>query len=151
MFSKVKNLFKSEAEEAKTDDLDPLQYAAAVLLFEVAAVDGHIGEDEESLIEAILVEEFNFSPDEAAPLLEAAKLRAQTSVQLLPAVRAINDNYSDANKEHLFELLWRVVLADGTREDYESVLLRRLAGLLYVSDKASGIARRRATNKLETS
>ncbi len=151
MFSKLKKMIKSDNPQSVSDDLDPLQYAAAVLLFEVAAVDGHIGEDEEVLIAQILSQEFGLSPDEGTQLREAAKTRAQSSVQLLPAVSVINKDYSEVNKEHLFELLWQVVLSDGLREDHESALMRRLAGLLYVSDKASGTARRRALQKLEKS
>jgi uncharacterized tellurite resistance protein B-like protein len=148
MFSKLKKMIKSEKPQAVSDDLDPLQYAAAVLLFEVAAVDGHIAEDEEVLIAQILSQEFGLSSSDGTQLQEAAKTRAQSSVQLLPAVSVINKEYSETNKEHLFELLWQVVLSDGQREDHESALMRRLAGLLYVSDKASGTARRRALQKL---
>ena len=148
MFTKIKQLFTVEKESSITQELDPLQYAAAVLLYEVAAVDGDIEEDEELLIEELLATEFSLDHEQALKLQAAARKRAQSSVQLLPAVKVINKHYNETNKEHLFELLWQVVLADGKREDYESALMRRLAGLLYVSDKASGTARRRASQKL---
>ena len=44
----------------------------------------------------------------------------------------------------LVELLWRVVLADGVVDDYEANLLRRVAGLIHVTDQDAGAARKRA-------
>ena len=48
----------------------------------------------------------------------------------------------------ILELLWEVVYADGTLHDYEASLLRRVAGLLYVSDRESGEARLRVMERL---
>ena len=50
----------------------------------------------------------------------------------------------------ILELLWEVVYADGTLHDYEASLLRRVAGLLYVSDRESGEARLRVMGRLGT-
>ena len=47
----------------------------------------------------------------------------------------------------MIETLWEIVLSDGQIHDFESNLIRRLAGLLYVSDIDSGNARKRALNK----
>ena len=41
-------------------------------------------------------------------------------------------------------MLWTVALADGVIHDYEANLVRRVCGLLYVSDRESGEARKRA-------
>ena len=145
-----KNLVGTEAqtEEPLPDDLDPLHYAAAVLMFEAAAVDGTIGEDEERQIGVVLGREFELDQDAMGRLLEAARSRAEASVQLLPAVRTINDHYTEEQKEHLFELLWSIILVDEHRDDHESVFMRRLTGLLYLSDKASGLARQRALQRI---
>ena len=45
-------------------------------------------------------------------------------------------------------MLWEVAYADGALHDYESNLMRRLAGLLHVSDRDSGEARKRAIERL---
>ena len=60
----------------------------------------------------------------------------------------INKEYSDEKKLLLIETLWEIVLSDGNIHDYESNLIRRLAGLLYISDVASGNAKKRALNKI---
>ena len=56
--------------------------------------------------------------------------------------------YSDKNKLLLIETLWEIVLSDGQIHDYETSLIRRLAGLLYISDVNSGNARKKALNKI---
>jgi uncharacterized tellurite resistance protein B-like protein len=45
-------------------------------------------------------------------------------------------------------MLWEVAYADGTLHDYEASLLRRITGLLYVSDRESGEARKRVLARL---
>ena len=60
----------------------------------------------------------------------------------------INKNFSEERKLLLIEVLWEIVLSDGKVHDYESNLIRRLAGLLYISDVNSGNARKKALNKI---
>jgi uncharacterized tellurite resistance protein B-like protein len=48
----------------------------------------------------------------------------------------------------LMETLWRVVLADGHVDPHEDQLLRRIAGLIYVTDRDRGLARQRAKGEL---
>ena len=59
----------------------------------------------------------------------------------------INKNFTEDKKLKLIEVLWEIVLSDGKIHDYESNLLRRLSGLLYISDIDSGNARKRALDK----
>ena len=63
----------------------------------------------------------------------------------------INKNFSEENKLILIEVLWKIVLSDGEVHDYESNLIRRLAGLLYISDVDSGNSKKRALMKLKDS
>ena len=49
--------------------------------------------------------------------------------------------------KNLIEALWEIVLSDGKIHDFESNLIRRLAGLLYISDVNSGNAKKRALDK----
>ena len=50
----------------------------------------------------------------------------------------------------LIEILWEIILSDGKLHDYETSLIRRLAGLLYISDVNSGNARKKALDKIRT-
>ena len=54
---------------------------------------------------------------------------------------------SGSNKIKLIEVLWEIILADNKIHDFETNLLRRLAGLLYISDVECGNAKIRAGNK----
>ena len=56
-------------------------------------------------------------------------------------------HFDNEKKILLIEALWEIVLSDGEIHDFESNLIRRLAGLLYISDVNSGNARKRALNK----
>ena len=59
----------------------------------------------------------------------------------------INKNFRDDKKLLLIEALWEIILSDGEVHDFEANLIRRLAGLLYISDVNSGNARKRALDK----
>ena len=60
----------------------------------------------------------------------------------------INKMYSNEKKILLIDTLWSIVLADGTIHNFESNLIRRLAGLLYISDVDCGNAKKRGENPI---
>ena len=59
----------------------------------------------------------------------------------------INKEFEYNKKIKLLEILWQIILADGKIHDFESNLIRRLSGLLYVSDVDCGNAKKRALTK----
>ena len=61
----------------------------------------------------------------------------------------INKIFSDKKKLLLIETLWEVILSDGQLHEYESNLIRRLAGLLYISDVSCGNAKKKAIEKIK--
>jgi uncharacterized tellurite resistance protein B-like protein len=63
----------------------------------------------------------------------------------------IKAKFSLEERIDLMEMLWEVVYADGELHHYEANLMRRLAGLLHVSDRDVGAARKRAQARLESS
>ncbi len=119
------------------------EMAAAALLIEVAAMDGHLDPAEEAAIRRALGKAFGLHDAEVDALLAAARDRAGTSTQLFGFTRTFKENSSYAERVALIELLWEVALADGRIDHYESNLLRRVGGLLYVSDRDRGEARKR--------
>ena len=60
----------------------------------------------------------------------------------------LNKSYSNENKIKLIEVLWEIILADNEIHDFETNLIRRLAGLLYISDVECGNAKIRAGKKV---
>ena len=70
------------------------------------------------------------------------------SSQLFRFTRVINRDYSQEDRVELMEMLWQVAYVDGELHDYEANLMRRIAGLIHVTDRDSGAARKRALGLL---
>ena len=52
--------------------------------------------------------------------------------------RTLNDNLSEKEKLVIIEMLWKIIIADGQIDDYENALIRKISGLLYISDRDVG-------------
>ena len=124
------------------------QTAAAALMVEAARLDGNFGDLERDRIRRLLVERFSLTPWVAGELLAGAERTATESVAWQGFTRAIKDELPPEERIGVIEMLWEVVYADGQLHDYEASLLRRVAGLLYVSDRDSGDARLRVMERL---
>jgi uncharacterized tellurite resistance protein B-like protein len=124
------------------------QVAAAALMVEAARLDGSFGDAERDRIRRLLVERFALTPWVAGELLARAERTATESVAWQGFTRAIKDELPPEERIGVIEMLWEVVYADGRLHDYEASLLRRVAGLLYVSDRDSGDARLRVMERL---
>lgn len=150
MIDRIKNLFAAMGGSAAAPPpqdaagVDELHLAAAALLAEVALGDGDFEESERRAISAIVSGRFGLSETQAMTLVEAAEKAAEDATHLLRFTRVIKDNFTEAERIELIEMIWEVVYADGVLHDYEDSLLRRIAGLIYVSDRDRGEARKRA-------
>lgn len=132
----------------KTPEVDPgekLRLAATALLFRALYVDGEYHPEEEAQIRRIVSDEFGLDAAAVDQLMGEAQHAAESASDLYGWTRIVNAEYSNDEKLHLMELLWRVILADGVVDDHEHALMRRLAGLIYVTDADSARARARAT------
>ena len=117
------------------------------LMIEAAFTDGKIEESELKKIKFSLVNVFGEDLEEVDLVLDEAIKNKNNSKSLHYYTSYINKNFDDDKKLLLIEALWEIVLSDGEIHDFESNLIRRLAGLLYISDVKSGNARKRALNK----
>ncbi|GEQ97751.1 hypothetical protein JCM17844_13880 [Iodidimonas gelatinilytica] len=122
--------------------------AAAALLLEAASLDGVLGEEEEAAIRKVLDDRFELSQDDIESLIAEARGHSDGSVQLLGFTSKIKDACSYEERVEMIEMLWEVVYADGVLHDYEANLLRRVGGLLYVSDRDRGDARKRVVARM---
>jgi uncharacterized tellurite resistance protein B-like protein len=129
-------------------DLEPRLVAAAALMVEAARLDGDFSEGERRRILLLLTDRFGLPADAAERLLAAGEDEARASVDLHAFTSAIKDGFDHEGRIGLIEMLWAVVYADGELHDYEASLMRRVAGLLYVSDGESAEARERALARL---
>lgn len=122
--------------------------AAAVLLIEAARLDGTFDASERETIRRALARHFALSEGETDELIALAEAMQADSVELSRFTRAIKEGYEPSQRVEILEMLWEVVLADGDLHAYEANLLRRIGGLIYVSDRENGEARQRVLARL---
>ena len=137
------------APEARPSRRDDLQIAVAVLLVEAARMDDTFDEHERATIQHMLEHKFELSHDETADLLRLAEEAAERSHQLHPFTRLTVERMEPKRRIRLIEMLWEVAYADGKLDPDEDVLLRRVAGLIYISDEDRVAARQRVLKRLE--
>ena len=152
MINRIKDLLSARASTAPAAPAkDQLQVAAAALLVEAARLDDDFDDQEWTTIHALVRDRFALTEEEAEALIEEAEREVQESVELYGFARIVKDRFDHAERVQLIEMLWEVVYADGTLHHYEANLLRRIAGLIYVSDRESGSARKRVLARLSES
>ena len=79
-------------------------------------------------------------------IVNKAELEEQNSNQILKFTQEIKKNTLEFKKE-VIKILWKIILSDGKSDMYESTLMRRIGGLLYVEDKLIGEAKLEALNE----
>jgi uncharacterized tellurite resistance protein B-like protein len=131
-----------------SDGLDELRLAVAALLVEAGQIDGPFDATERATVRRILQRHFALDDAAAVALEQAGEQRAERSTQLFGATRLINGRFTDARRVELVEMLWEVAYADGVLDPLEDTMLRRVAGLVDVSDHERGEARRRVLGRL---
>jgi len=141
----LKNFFEDN-NKLKKDDINDLEILCG-LMIEAANSDGKIDNIEIEKINNSLIKTFKEDKKRVQSVLEMAVKNKNNSKSLFFYTSKINKNYSYEKKLLLIEILWEIVLSDGQIHDYETSIIRRLAGLLYISDVDSGNARKRALNK----
>src|ERR1700760_4921308 len=146
MFNQILSLLSGDAPASTRPD--QLQVAVAALMVHAAAMDDTFDEAERRTIERLLGERFKLAPDAVKTLLAAAETRAKDSTQLYPFTRLAVEKLDEQGRIQLMELLWEVAYADGVLNPDEDTLLRRVAGLLYVSDYDRGEARKRVLRRI---
>tara|TARA_Y100001936_G_scaffold154834_1_gene151091 strand:- start:495 stop:944 length:450 start_codon:yes stop_codon:yes gene_type:complete len=143
-FRKIFTKKTNNSDEQITENLDIL----CGLMVEAANTDGEIDDNEISRIHLVLTKSFGENPDEVSLQIKKAIENRNNANSLHFYTSKINKEFSPEKKILLIETLWEIILADGNIHDYESNLIRRLAGLLYVSDVATGNAKKKALNKI---
>lgn len=141
---------KNAGPEAAGNEGPELRLATAALLVEAAKLDGTFDESERARIAAILSERFGLHEDEVAALIAAAGKEADHAGGLYRFTKTVRDHFDHAELVSMIEMLWEVAYADGTLDDFEANMLRRVAGLLYVTDRESGAARKRVLSRLSS-
>ena len=134
-------IFKKQ-KEVSSDNNNVL---VAALLIHAAKIDENYTDIEKQIIKKVLVDLNNISSDQAEKLIKQAEKKEKESNQIIGFTREIK-KYSMKSRLKIIEIIWKIVYSDGTNDSYESNLIRRICGLLYVSDKDNGIIKTKVEN-----
>ena len=151
MFSEIKLRLKKliNSDEKILDQENKLASDAILNLFvEAAAIDGEISKLEKEKILFFLTQKFQFSVSEAKEKLKKAIFQSNDQIEIWSKTKSIRSEMTYDERLEIIEMIWQIVLIDEKVDDFESQLMRRLAGLLFIEDKDSGIAKKRAKEKL---
>ena len=135
------------APPVEADRNQACRTAGAALLVEMSRADHEVTSVERDAMESALRQVFELDAASAAGLLRCGEEHADAATSLYEFTRLINRFFQPAEKEELIELLWFVAFADGRLDKYEEHLVRRIAGLTYVSHTAFIRARHRAKER----
>ena len=104
----------------------------SALLVHAAKIDEIYSDHEKDLIKSF-IKSYLKDEDENATLKKAEEIE-NNSNQLLKFTNIIKQHFTNIKKE-VIEHLWEVIISDGTVDQYESNLMRRICGLIYFPDK----------------
>jgi uncharacterized tellurite resistance protein B-like protein len=119
-----------------------VQLAACALLLELAHADGEFTEPERRHIEGALARHFGLADSAIAELIDLAEAARAQAIDQFQFTRVIASQYDLGQKLLLAEVMWGVVLADGTIAEHEAYLIRKVANLLELEPGYLAQARR---------
>ena len=149
MLNSLKNFFQ-QAEKSHQSNTDHLRLLSG-LMIEAANIDGHVDQKEVNKISKVLIDTFHEEPSAVEKELKKCLNELGEHKSFHSFTSQINQSFSNEKKIILLEILWEIILEDGKVHDFESNLIRRLAGLLYISDVNCGNAKKRALKKSQFS
>jgi uncharacterized tellurite resistance protein B-like protein len=142
----VKN-FSDDGSAVPTED-DDFVATITALLVEAAMADGTLDVDERSQILHLLIDQLEQGASDAQAMLDEAIAAHNTRVEIHSLVRQIRTDTEMEDRIIILEMIWAVVLANSQIDAYESQLMRRLAGLLFIDDVQAGLAAKRARTRI---
>jgi uncharacterized tellurite resistance protein B-like protein len=119
--------------QAPEERAHAVRLATAILLVEVVRADYQVSTQESGALLKLLRGFFALSDEETTLLVQQAEAEADHAASLQSYTRQIHEGLSHEDKFAIVELLWRAALADEHLDKHEDHLVRKIAGLLYVS------------------
>tara|TARA_B100001248_G_scaffold209509_1_gene163649 strand:+ start:187 stop:612 length:426 start_codon:yes stop_codon:yes gene_type:complete len=128
------NIFKKE--ETEKENNHPSIMAVACLLIHSARIDQNYTDKEHKIIKNAIIE-MGARSDEIDTIMQDAEEKEKDSNQILDFTREIK-NINEEDKKIIIEALWDIIYSDEDADMYETNLMRRLSGLLYLDPKVVG-------------
>ena len=128
-------LFKNKIDKEKDNDHLSL-ISVTALLIHSAKIDENFTEKENKIIKRALIE-MGADENELEKIIKDAELKEKDSNQILEFTKEVK-NKSIEEKKLVIEALWKIIYSDKNADMYETNLMRRLSGLLYLDPKIVG-------------
>ena len=138
-------MFKEIFKKEKKENSDNKNILVAALLIHAAKIDDNYSDIEKKIIKEALINLNNINSDQAEELMKLAEKKEEESNQMLEFTREIKKHPMEFRLK-IIEIIWKIVYSDDVSDNYESNLIRRICGLLYISDKDNGIIRAKVKN-----
>ena len=106
------------------------------LLIHSAKIDENYTESEEEIIKKTLLE-LGADKNDISKIIQEAKTIEENSNQILDFTKEVK-NLPEADKIKIIEALWSIIYSNNDADIYETNLMRRLAGLLYIDSSTMG-------------
>ena len=139
------NFFKNKEKNEMNDGYSYSKIAA--LLIHTAKIDEAFEEKEKDIIKKTLIE-LGAESSSIDKLISDAAIIEENSNQILDFTREIK-NAAESDKIRIIESLWRIIYSDDSADIYETNLMRRLAGLLYIDAKLMGDLKEKIKKELK--
>ena len=123
---------KKKKEDSHTNDI-----LLIALLIHAAKIDENYSEMEKKIIFNFAINFSKKSKEEVLDIIKKSEECERSSNQILEYTRSIK-KMDLKLKTLVLETLWKIILSDNKSGQYESSLMRRICGLLYLPDKLSG-------------
>jgi uncharacterized tellurite resistance protein B-like protein len=133
--------FKKKENETESNFLVKI----CALLIHTAKIDENYTNSEEEIIKKTLLE-LGSAENELNKIIKEAKIIEENSNQILEFTREVK-NLAEEDKIKIIEALWSIIYSNQDADIYETNLMRRLAGLLYIDSKTMGDIKNKIQNK----
>ena len=137
------NIFKKDKTEKETNH--PSIMAVACLLIHSAKIDENYTDKEKKIIKDAVVE-MGANAEEIDGIIKDAEEKEKDSNQILDFTKEIK-NIDEKDKKIIIEALWDIIYSDEDADMYETNLMRRISGLLYLDPKVVGDIKEKVSQK----
>jgi len=139
------SFFKNKERNEMNDDYSYSKIAA--LLIHTAKIDEAYDKKEKDIIKKTLID-LGAEQSNIDKLIAEATIIEENSNQILDFTREVK-NAPESDKIKIIESLWRIIYSDNSADMYETNLMRRLAGLLYIDPKIMGNLKEKIKKELK--
>ena len=123
-------------KKKKNEDNNSYLVKIAALLIHTAKIDENYSSEEEEIIKRTLLD-LGANQTQLETLIINAKQKEENTNQILEFTREVK-NLEETDKIKIIKSLWRIIYSNKDADIYETNLMRRLSGLLYIDSKTMG-------------